>query len=243
MKRHLSIWMLMARSTIYKVLGLFLALAAADGALFALALRQGASALGLEQVLTESHLPAVFGAGLVLLTVVLCLNGCEFSAKQGYTLRRLRVSQREIFLWQAVHNAMCYFLLLAVQTGIVLALCRYYVAHYQEMVAWYPDMVNDQTMLLAFYRVPFLHSLLPLADVWRYVRNAVLCAALGVCAAAFPAQQRQGNRGIAVVILTIPTAAFFAQQMASSDFGMIGAAVVITAVALFNVSEVLHETA
>lgn len=236
MKRHLSIWMLMARSTIYQVLGLFLALAAADGALFALALRQGASALGLEQVLTESHLPAVFGAGLVLLTVVLCLNGCEFSAKQGYTLRRLRVSQREIFLWQAVHNAMCYFLLLAVQTGIVLALCRIYVARD-------PDMVNGQTVFLAFYRLPFLHSLLPLADVWRYVRNAVLCAALGVCAAAFPAQQRQGNRGIAVVILTIPTAAFFAQQMASSDFGMIGAAVVITAVALFNVSEVFHETA
>lgn len=236
MKRHLSIWMLMARSTIYKVLGLFLALTAVDGTLFALALRRGASEYGLEQVLTEWPFPIAFGACLLLLMVVLCLNGCEFSAKQGYTLRRLRVSQRELFLWQAVHNVVCCFLLLAVQTLIVLALCWVYVARY-------PDMVNGQTVFLAFYRVPFLHSLLPLADAWRYVRNAVLCVALGVCAAAFPVQQRQGKRGIAVVILTISTVAFFCQSMAGGDFGMIGAAVVVVTVALFNVSEVLHETA
>lgn len=169
MKRHLSIWMLMARSTICKVLGLLLALAAADGVLFALTLRQDTSILGLEQVLAESHLSIVFGVCMVLLMAVLCLNGCEFSAKQGYTLRRLRVSQREIFPWQAAHNAVCCFWLLAVQTLIVLALCRVYAA--QD-----PDMVNSQTVFLAFYRVPFLHSLLPLADGWRYVRNAVLCA-------------------------------------------------------------------
>lgn len=236
MKRHLSIWMLMARGTIYKVLGLFLALAAADGALFALTLRQGASVLDLDQALAESHLSIVFGVCLVLLMAVLSLSGCEFSAKQGYTLRRLRVSQREIFLWQTAHNAVCCFLLLAVQTGIVLALCRVYAARY-------PEMVNGQTVFLAFYRVPFLHSLLPLADVWRHVRNAVLCAALGVCAAAFPVQQRQGKRGFAVVILSILTAAFFCQSMAGGDFGMIGAAVVVSAVAVFNMAEVFHETA
>lgn len=236
MKRHLSIWMLMARSTICKVLGLLLALAAADGVLFALTLRKDTSILGLEQVLAESHLSIVFGVCMVLLMAVLCLNGCEFSAKQGYTLRRLRVSQREIFLWQAAHNAVCCFWLLAVQTLIVLALCRVYAA--QD-----PDMVNSQTVFLAFYRVPFLHSLLPLADGWRYVRNAVLCAALGVCAAAFPVQQRQGNRGFAAVILTALTVLFFVQPVRSGDFWLIGALVVITAVALLNVTEVFHETA
>lgn len=176
MKRHLSIWMLMARSTICKVLGLLLALAAADGVLFALTLRQDTSILGLEQVLAESHL------------------------------------------------------------SIVLAMCRVYAA--QD-----PDMVNSQTVFLAFYRVPFLHSLLPLADGWRYVRNAVLCAALGVCAAAFPVQQRQGNRGFAAVILTALTVLFFVQPVRSGDFWLIGALVVITAVALLNVTEVFHETA
>ena len=140
MKRHLSIWMLMARSTICKVLGLLLALAAADGALFALTLRQGTSILGLEQVLTESHLSIVFGVCMVLLM-------------------------------------------------------------------------------------------------------AVLCAALGVCAAAFPVQQRQGNRGFAAVILTALTVLFFVQPVRSGDFWLIGALVVITAVALLNVTEVLHETA
>lgn len=231
MKRHLSIWMLMARSTIYKVLGLFLGLIAADGALFALmpwieeqkvrsvaSLAPGASvAVELERMF--QYFPVVFGVCLLALTAVLCLNGCEFSAKQGYTLRRLRVSQREIFLWQAAHNAVCYLLLWAVQTGVVFVLCRYYVAHYQEMTMWYPDMVNDQTMVLAFYRNSFLHSLLPLADVWRWVRNAVGCAALGVCAAAFPVRQRRGHKSVAAPILAVLSALFFVQPMGYNSSG------------------------
>lgn len=243
MKRHLSIWMLMARSTIYKVLGLFLGLIAADGALFALmpwieeqkvrsvaSLAPGASvAVELERMF--QYFPVVFGVCLLALTAVLCLNGCEFSAKQGYTLRRLRVSQREIFAWQMIHNAVCYLLLWAVQAGVAFAVCRAYTARY-------PDWVNSQTVFLAFYRNSFLHSLLPLADVWRYVRNAVLCVTLGMCAAAFPVLQRRGRRSGGAVILAVTTAVYFGQPVASGDFATIGAALLVTAFAMMRVLEV-----
>lgn len=226
MKRHLSIWMLMTRSTIYRVLGLFLALAAVDGALFARALRQmeqwinpDASILpenliapSLEQVMESSYFSLAFGVCLLALTALLCLNGCEFGTKQGYTLQRLRVSQREIFVWQMVHNAACYFLLWAVQAGVAFAACRAYTARY-------PDWVNSQTVVLAFYRNSFLHSLLPLADVWRWVRNAVGCTALGVCAAAFPVQQRRGHKSVAAAILAVLSALFFVQPMGYNGNG------------------------
>lgn len=231
MKKHFSIWMLMARSTIYRALGLFLALAVVDGALFALTpwiveqnMGKTASLVSGKPVAVEleqmfQYFPIVFGICLLLLTALLCLNGCEFGTKQGYTLRRLRVSQREIFLWQAAQNALCYFLLWAVQTSLVVILCRYYVAHCQEITIWHPGMVNDQTVVLAFYRNSFLHSLLPLADVWRWVRNAVGCAALGVCAAAFPAQQRRGHRSVAAAILAVLSALFFVQPMGYNGNG------------------------
>lgn len=231
MKRHLSIWMLMARSTIYKVLGLLLALTAVDGALFAMMpwieaqkLRKAASLAPGASVAVElermfQYFPIVFGVCLLVLTALLCLNGCEFSAKQGYTLRRLRVPQWEIFFWQAVQNVVCYFLLWAVQAGIVVVLCRYYEAHYQEMMEWYPDMVTSQTVFLAFYRNSFLHSLLPLADAWRWARNAVGCVALGLCAAAFPIRQRRGHRSVAAAILAVLSALFFVQPMGYNGNG------------------------
>ena len=234
MKKQLSVFALHARAAIGRLALVLLGMLALDTAAYVLFGLRGfrASLTGSELV---TALRVIFSLGLVACQLLLaaCFGA---GSRYGYTLRRLRVSQRELFLWQAAHNAVCYFLLLAVQTLIVLALCRVYAA--QD-----PDMVNSQTVFLAFYRVPFLHSLLPLADGWRYVRNAVLCAALGVCAAAFPVQQRQGNRGFAAVILTALTVLFFVQPVRSGDFWLIGALVVITAVALLNVTEVSHETA
>lgn len=250
MKRHLSIWMLMARSTAYKVLGLFLALIAADGALFAWALRQTEQRMNpgvldmtedwiapsLEHALEGSYFSLAFGVCLLALTAVLCLTGCEFSAKQGYTLRRLRVSQREIFVWQMVHNAVCYFLLWAVQAGIAFAVCRAYTVRY-------PDWVSGQTVFLAFYRDSFLHSLLPLADGWRYVRNAVLCVTLGMCTAAFPVLQRQGKKSIGAVILPVTTAVYFGQPIASGDFEIIVVALLVTVLAMIRALEVSKDEA
>lgn len=245
MKRHLSIWMLMARSTIYKVLGLFLGLIAVDGVLFARTLQQEEQRLNpvtsilpenliapsLERVMESSYFSLAFGVCLLALTAVLCLTGCEFSVKQGYTLRRLCVSQREIFVWQMIHNAVCYFLLWAVQAGVAFAVCRVYTARY-------PDWVNGQTVFLAFYRDSFLHSLLPLADVWRWVRNAVLCVTLGMCSAAFPVLQRRGRRSGGAVILAVTTAVYFGQPVASGDFATIGAALLVTVFVMMRVLEV-----
>lgn len=62
--------------------------------------------------------------------------------------------------------------------------------------------ISDQTIFLAFYRSGFLHSLLPLGEATRYVRNVVLILCLGTLTAHFSFLQRRGRRGLSMVILT-----------------------------------------
>lgn len=226
MREHLSVLMLMARSTIYKVLGIFFLMAAAEGGLFYLALNRavateapGAGSLemegpqmnitGMEQVFQQSRIIWIFALTFLLITALLCLTGTEFGGKQGYTLRRLSIPERTIFLWQAFYNTCCFFLLWAVQLFIVLALCKLYAEKMD------PVAVTQQTVFLAFYRNSFLHSLLPLAEISRYARNVLLVLGLGISSAYFPFRQRRGETGVQVIILTAIALIFFSRSMGS----------------------------
>lgn len=211
MKLHWSVLMLMARSTIHKLLGLFVIMAVAEGVLFALSLCTWLNIGGLELILSHSHITVVCAICFVLVTVLLWTTGCEFSSKQGYTLQRLSVSPRSVFLWQAVYNTICYFLFWAVQTLIVLALCHLYMAVAHEAV------VNQQTVFLAFYRNPFLHSLLPLDEAFRYVRNVLLVLSLGVTSAHFPLCQRRRTWSFTAIGMAAATLFLFQGNMGNFD--------------------------
>ena len=99
MKKHISVFMLMARSTIYKIVSLFAILAMIEGALFWKTLNNelvlygdGQGLKGLETIIAESGVPFACIAGLLLTALFLSLTGCEFGSKQGYTLGRLSIS-------------------------------------------------------------------------------------------------------------------------------------------------------
>ncbi len=77
------------------------------------------------------------------------------------------------------------------------------------------DPSSEQTVFLAFYRNPFLHSLLPLEETSRYIGNAILVLCLGVSSACFSFRLRQGRKGIAVIALAAVTVAEFSREMGS----------------------------
>lgn len=210
MKRHVSVWMLFARSTIWRVLGVLALMAAAEAGMFGITLSRMGGAPGLEEALRSSRIDLAGIVGFLALCAVLCAVGCDFGARQGYTLRRLRVSQWSVVFWQAVQNTLCFLLFWAVQLGIALGLC-----------ALYPVLTGaalwQQETLLAFYRLPCLHGLLPLAEWVRYLCNAVLCLGLGVTAACFSVQQRYGQRGMGIAVLAAATMVFFRQSMGGSN--------------------------
>lgn len=212
MKQHLSILMLAARSTICKILLVFLAMAAAEGTLFYVTLRKALTGegIGLEQMIVQSRIPLVCGLSFLLLCAILSLSWCEFSgSKLRYTLKRLSVAEVTTVFWWAVYNTICFFVFWAFQLLIVLLLLRLYIATIN------PIYISEQTAFLAFYRHNFLHSLLPLEEISRYISNALLLLSLGISAACFSFRQRRHQKGIAIIALAALTVGFFPREMGS----------------------------
>lgn len=210
MKKHLSVFMLMARSTVYRVLCLLAAMVAAETGLFWFTLSRGVTgdSFSLELLIGKSRVALVFGAVFLLLTALLTSTGYDANGRQTYTLMRLSVSSRWVFFWQGVYNVICYLLLWAVQVLTVMLICRLYVSHAPEGYA------TGQTVFLAFYRNDFLHSLLPFDETVFWVRNAVAVIALGICAAHDPRAGAKISKGL--IFLAAVTVLFFVRGIGSS---------------------------
>jgi len=185
MKQHISYWMLLCRSTVFKILAILAAMTAVEAGLFFI---RGRDAIGLEQMVDATWLKWLFGAALIVMTVLLGSVLCESGGKLDYTLRRLRLRRRSLFIWQAVYNFLCLVLLWLVQLFVALMLCWLWMREREG--------VSSQALFLAFYRSDFLHSLLPLEDVSRWARNVVCFAFMGIAAACVPVGHRRGKYNI-----------------------------------------------
>ncbi|MBQ9165815.1 MAG: hypothetical protein IJX71_02675 [Oscillospiraceae bacterium] len=188
--RHVkAAFMLLARSSIYRLLLAFLLMGAVQGWLFYQAvtsqLLMGTPSL--EVAVDEAKLSLIFGIGAILVFIILAAVGCEFGNKQGYTLKRLPISEKGVFLCQSVYNSFVFFLLWAVELLITYILCRLYISMVDAAY------LSNQTILLAYYRSDLLHALLPLADITLWIRNVVLVISFGVTTAAVPYYQRIGT--------------------------------------------------
>ncbi|MBE7004154.1 MAG: hypothetical protein E7425_07715 [Ruminococcaceae bacterium] len=130
----------------------------------------------LEQIITNSGMPLVAACAFFSLTSALYTIGTDRGAQSSYTLRRLALSERRAFFCRAAHNTLCYIVLWGAQLAVALGFCLLW----KQML---PKLWGTQTVLLAFYRVPFLHNLLPLGDWYLYPRNLLWFTAIG-CATA-----------------------------------------------------------
>ena len=227
MSKHMSVLMLYVRSTLYKFLLLVLAMATVQTVFFTLAFRTGEGLFGLNTIISWTRLGLSFAVFFLLLCAQLCLTGCEFGSKSGYTLYRLRISRRMVFLWQSISNAGFIFLLWAAQVGIALAFCSIYTAHYPQ----------EQATMLVFYSNGFLHSLLPLAETSIMVRNIALFFALALTSACFPVRMRRGEKPAAAIAVALICIVFFVRDKGSSmaDAIISAAALSIAAYAAYAV--------
>ena len=246
MKKYLSVFGLYARSSVYRVLGVLAVMGLAEAGLFLRKLQtaladynnpqgidefgRGPELLHFEEILDGCHIPLCFMLAFILITVFLCLPGTEFQSKTGYTLRRLSVSERRVLFIQWAYNMAVYVIILAVQALICFCLGLVYI---QEAPA---ELVNNQTVFLAFYRSEFLHALLPLAEAGMWLRNAFLVIGLGFAAAEFSYNQRRKGYGVAIVTLGLFTILSFRTEMGSFSSIFITMIVVATYVgnAVYN---------
>lgn len=182
--RELSLWALLARGSIYKILAILIIMAAGECVLFRWSLMQKIGHGWFQFVRFETIFSGnsryVFRNGYYILFIMafclifIVLLHCERESSKSrvsHTLSRLRISKRHLYLVRTLYNFLCFCLLFAVQIWTVLWMCRLY----RERM---PGLAGPQFEFLAFYRIPFLHNLLPLSEMAKWVRNLLAVLAL-----------------------------------------------------------------
>ena len=217
MKKYISIFELFARNTIYKILLVLVAMGAAQIAMFRKVMQewipqdyyemniQTVEHYMLEYMVDQSHSVIFMGIAFVLITAILCWNGCNLGSKSSYTLQRLQVKEKTIFMMQGIYNSLCYILLLAVQTGIFFIQSNLYTAQ--------AGHVTNQTVFLAFYRNGFMHSILPLEGMARWICNILIIVGCGLVTAVFSYLQRRGKVAWSVFAVVICVILGYVQEL------------------------------
>lgn len=179
MKKHLSVLSLIARSTIYKIIGVLILMAGLEVFLFTRAVSRlsGQAQIGLEMTFSKACTVWVFLAAFIVIFLLLAGMVKNKKSNPKYTVLRLSITEKQFFLWSSLYNAACFALLMLVQIAVVIGLCRYYMNSGVDTTA------TAQTVFLAFYRNDFLHSLVPFDEPINIFANIILPVAMGlICA-------------------------------------------------------------
>jgi hypothetical protein len=110
-------------------------------------------------------------------------------------------------------------------------MCRLYAARVDA--AFY----DRQTFLVLFYRDGLLHSLLPLDEATRWIRNFCMAAGLGLSASAMSFRQRRGKGSYAETAWGIYAALMFPWQTGSfvHDAGVSLISLAVAGISLYRI--------
>lgn len=204
-KRHMSVFLFFVRSSFYKI-ALVLGVMAAAESLWFIRTRKmmekqqlsGEVLALLPEVLVEkAGLRYFFSVALLAVVFFLLCIGRSSTGHSEYTLYRLRISPRSVFVWQSVYNICCFFILWGVQVLVLYGLCGQYI----ETAA--ASAVTHQSLYLAFYRSEFLHTILPLNNVWGWIWMVLWLILLGVATARELLLEREGKHSAGLTFFAI----------------------------------------
>lgn len=187
MKKDLSVLMLLVRNSFWRVIGVILVMIMIDGFMFFtdVNLLHGWS-ISLEELLKGKPFLMGFMIALLWITNTLTLFGSGKINKEFYTLKRLQLSESQIWFWQALYHTLCYLLLLIAEIAFLLFLGHYYVT-----TSTY-KAVGSTSMLRIFSTNHLLYNLIPYQNLLRWFRNLVIIVGLGITSATEPVANRRG---------------------------------------------------
>ena len=173
----------------------------------------------------------VFFYGKLSFLMILGMTLIAPKNKASYTLRRLRISERELTVGWALVFSGYYLLSWAVQLGLTMILFRIYGKRVE---------VEAMDYFLACYRGRYLHLLLPLGEPWGYARNIVMCLGWGSMGALTGRYCRHGGKPFMAVALVILTLMFLPGEMASriTDIWFCVLMIVLVCVQILMIREV-----
>ena len=237
MRRHLSVLGLWARCSLYKILGVIAVMCIAEYMLFYFNMKREITVYEAtdtfsrpEMLIDRSGVFLCFAAAFIIITLFLIISGCQFSSKVSYTVKRLSINEKRVFLYQCIYNLFIYALFWSVQTILCICMMKHYIA--QTPIEFF----GEQNIFLAFYRSTRLHALLPLSDGILWVRNALIFVMLGLAAAEFPYLQRNGKKSVTIIALGLYIVALWKQ-----DISPIASLVSTIFVAIVVISSVCYQ--
>ena len=207
MKRYLSVFEMIARSSMYKVLLAIAAMVVAELIYFYLAITN-VHGTSIEEYIDDSYFGIVFKIKYTLITVFLILPGMNIGSVQSYTLKRLRIKEKWIYWLQATYNFLAFVLLWGVQLMVILGMIIIFANNSPEGV-----IITNQTMFLAFYRDQFMHSILPLEDAINWLVLISVGAVTALAAAEFTKLQRVGKKALELCVMVAITWIIFPREL------------------------------
>ena len=177
MKKNASVLILAVRSCFYKCLGVMALTIAAEFVLFAVsALRQGIPSL--EKVFTGSGIPLMAGMGALAILFLLTFPWSPWkNSRPILTIWRLGISNKAAVIIITAYNFCIFIIFWAFEILAVLLMSAVFLGMTHAGNAL-------QIIYLAFFRVGFLHSLLPLSDLLMLLRVIIDIFVLALAAAA-----------------------------------------------------------
>ncbi|MBQ9765600.1 MAG: hypothetical protein IJW18_05345 [Lachnospiraceae bacterium] len=224
--KDISALALLIKSSLYKILALIVEMTIIEFFIFYYIIDKGQNFAESELMITKAYIPYTFLAMLAIAFMVLCFSEKGLDKKSGYTIQRMRISKKRFFVIKTIYNVFCIVLLFVVQTLVAIVLIR---NHNVELIKGEHEY---QQLFLAFYRNDFLHSLFPMAEVLRWIRNVLLVLALGMQAAVSEKKSHVGD--FCLISLTV---SWFSIGMGTSvmDVFCYIAYLIVIAVALVRV--------
>lgn len=198
MKKYLSVFTLIARESLFRIPLLWILSAVAQTVSFVYSVVY--KDVQLNAIFSRAFeydgisVFVIFGITLLLTGLLLIKTGMEFRTKSGYTLRRLRIEEKKVFLVQAVYNGLMLFLLILFETVLIFALLNFGYMRIEE------KLVTNQSVYLSFYESGFVQNVFSGRDALRAVRNILTVSSLGFSLSAFTFLWRRGKKFIPGVL-------------------------------------------
>ena len=174
MKKYISVFSLIARNSIYRIVGLLLLLVVADCVLA----WYWISVLGYDLSNLFRNGNGGFGIALAVIfaaiAVVQLRRGDMYSGAQGYTMQRLAISEKAVALLQILYHILCWLILWGVQVLTIFLICN---AYYRFGLG---NPLTRQYIFHLFYISPLLHSLLPMEETLVWITNAAMVVGISV---------------------------------------------------------------
>ena len=216
MKKHLSVFMLSASFAFWPTLIVSLLGAAGSFAwLYSLRGSENSNYMLGSELFSQLMIPVY--VGVALLFIMLTLNMRERGGVQpGYTLRRLGVDERTVFIWQAVVGALSFFIFMMFQAAV----CFFYGLWLQNQGL---GVAGNLSVLVGFVNGLYTHAMLPLGDLPVYLRMLVVYLTLGAAVAYASFMGRRGKTAISpfVVLAAALVLMAFQAQVASYTYEVI----------------------